>query len=244
MKVPEQVKRLGLVVGVLVAATLLTRFVLIPESLASMDLHRSSAVAREVARPVKFAGSTACQDCHEDAVARKGKSVHRNVACEACHGPAIRHTEDPSAVKPPAPRDRKGCPVCHAYDPSRPTGFPQINPTAHNPVAPCVKCHDPHDPTPPSTPRECSACHAQLERVKSLSSHANLACTTCHRAPEQHRRSPRSARPTKPDAREFCGQCHGKDASVKEVPKVDLAEHHRAFLCWQCHYPHLPEGRT
>lgn len=244
MKIPEQVKRLGLVIGVLVAATLIGRFVLIPKSLVSMDLHWANAVEREMAKPVKYAGATACQECHDDIVATKAKSFHKNLACEVCHGPALQHTEDPTSVKPPAPRDRKFCPVCHAYDPSRPTGFPQVNPTAHNPIKPCVTCHNPHDPTPPATPRECSGCHAQFERMKAASSHANLACTTCHRASEQHRKEPRtSALPSKPDSRAFCGQCHAKDAGRPDAPKVDLATHHRAYLCWQCHYPHLPEGR-
>ena len=49
------------------------------------------------------------------------------------------------------------------------------------------------------------------------------------------------------EAREFCGKCHGagvaaKDAP-KEAPKIDLAAHGGRYLCWECHYPHLPEGR-
>jgi hypothetical protein len=147
------------------------------------------------------------------------------------------------AVKPPAPRDRKFCPVCHAYDASRPTGFPQINPTVHNPLKPCIACHNPHDPTPPQTPRACSACHAQIERTKAVSSHALLVCTTCHTVSEQHKKAPRTALPTKPQTREFCAKCHGKDSPQKEPPKIDVTTHGTPYLCWQCHYPHLPEGR-
>ncbi|MBI1963401.1 MAG: hypothetical protein HYS37_08510 [Candidatus Rokubacteria bacterium] len=247
MRIPEQVNRLAIVVGVLVAVTLLTRFYIIPRSLVSTDLHWTETVRRELAKPVKFAGATACQDCHDDVVTKKARSFHKNVACESCHGPAVRHAEDPGAVKPPAPRDRKFCPVCHAYDPSRPTGFPQINPTAHNPLKACIACHKPHDPVPPTVPRECSACHAQIERTKAVSSHALIGCTTCHRAPERHKSAPRAALPSKPEAREFCGTCHGagtaaKDAP-KEAPRVDVSTHGGRNLCWECHYPHLPEGR-
>jgi len=245
MNVPEQVKRLGLVVGVIVVGVLLTRFYLLPRSLVSTELQRASTAARWSAWPAKFAGSETCQACHEDVAARKSKGFHKNLACEGCHGPAVKHAEDPSAVKPSAPRDRKFCPVCHAYDASRPTGFPQINPVAHNPLKPCIACHNPHDPVPPRTPTACAACHAQIERVKAVSSHALLQCTTCHTVPERHKTAPRSALPSKPETREFCAKCHGKDATlVKEAPRIDLSTHGGAFRCWECHYPHLPGERT
>jgi hypothetical protein len=132
--------------------------------------------------------------------------------------------------------------VCHAYDRSRPTGFPQINPASHNPDLPCITCHNPHDPVPPEVPQECSACHAQIARTKAVSRHASLACTTCHEVSEQHKVSPRSALPGKPQTREFCGQCHAGGAGDSPVPQIDLATHGSHYLCWQCHYPHMPEG--
>jgi DnaJ-class molecular chaperone len=237
-----------IVLAILVGATLLVRFVIIPRALVSTDLHWAETTQRELAKPVKFAGASACQDCHNDVATTKAKSFHKNVSCESCHGPAVKHTEDPGAVKPPAPRDRKFCPVCHAYDPSRPTGFPQINPTAHNPLKACISCHKPHDPVPPTVPRECSACHAQIERTKAISSHALIACTSCHKAPDRHKTAPRVAPPSKPETREFCGTCHGAGTAAKEAPKeapkVDVSTHGGRNLCWECHYPHLPEGRT
>jgi hypothetical protein len=243
VKIPEQVKRLGVVIGVLIAVTVLGRFVLVPRELVARDLHVAATVARETAHPIKFAGVVACAQCHEDILAKKAKSFHKNVACEVCHGPSAKHADDPGTVKPPAPRDRKFCPVCHTYDPARPTGFPQINPATHNPTDPCIKCHEPHDPVPPTTPRECSACHAQIESAKALSSHAKLECTTCHKAPPTHKTSPRAALPSIPQSRQFCAGCHGKEAANKEAPKIDVGEHGAPFMCWECHYPHLPEGR-
>ncbi len=243
MRIPEQIQRLAIVTAVIIGGVLLVRFVLIPPSLISDDLHRSSTIQRELAKPIKFAGSTACQDCHDDVSTRVRKGYHKNLSCEGCHGPEARHAENPMEVKPFAPRDRKFCPLCHGYDPSRPTGFPQINPTAHNPVKPCITCHNPHDPVPMTTPQECSACHAQIQRTKAVSSHALLQCTTCHSVPAQHKKAPRSALPSKPDTRAFCGTCHGKEATQKDAPKIDVSTHGGRFLCWQCHYPHLPEGR-
>jgi hypothetical protein len=241
MRIPEQVQRLGVVIGVLVAVVIVARFFLIPPSLVARELHRTAAVEREIAKTPKFAGTDACRGCHEDVANTKDRGYHRALACEGCHGAALKHADDPGATKPTVNRDRKLCPACHAYDEARPTGFPQINPVSHNPVKPCVTCHSPHDPAPPVVPTECSACHAQIERTKAVSSHALLACTTCHTAPEQHKKTPRTARPTKPQTREFCGTCHASGA--KGAPRVDLATHGGRERCWQCHYPHMPEGR-
>ena len=246
MKVPEQVRRLGIVIAIVVGAVVAARFYVIPRTLLATDLHWTAAMDRQKAVPVRFAGAVACADCHSDVADKKGASFHRNLSCEGCHGPAAAHAEDPSSGTPTVARDRKLCPTCHEYDRSRPTGFAQVNVTAHNPLKACVSCHNPHDPTPPSVPKECSACHAQIERTKSVSRHALLECATCHEATPAHRSSPRTALPTKPRTREFCGQCHGAGVAAAkapaEAPRVDLATHGGRNLCWECHYPHMPEG--
>jgi hypothetical protein len=239
MKVPEQIKRLAVVLFVIIAAVLLTWF-LVPASVVDRRIQQESTVKRVTSTPIQFAGTAVCGECHDDETAKKKKGFHKGLSCETCHGPALKHVEDPGTVKPFAPRERKFCPLCHAYDPSRPTGFPQINPTIHNPLKPCITCHNPHDPEPPNIPRECSACHAEIARTKALSRHALLACTTCHTVPTQHKQAPRSVRPTKPEAREFCAKCHDKGSTQKAAPKVDAATHGGRYLCWQCHYPHMP----
>jgi hypothetical protein len=250
-RIPEQLKRIGIVTIIIVGGVLLAR-ALVPASLVDRRIHKASTVEREIAKPVQFAGTATCVECHEDQNAKKKTGYHRNLACETCHGPAAKHADDPTSVKPFAPRDRKFCPLCHAYDASRPTGFPQINPTAHNPLKPCIACHNAHDPTPPRVPQECSACHAEIARTKAVSSHALLSCTTCHTAPARHRQYPRSVSPTKPETREFCGTCHDKatrpDKKVlpafERAPKVDMTNHGGRYLCWQCHYPHMPGGEA
>jgi DnaJ-class molecular chaperone len=136
---------------------------------------------------------------------------------------------------------REFCVRCHAYSPSRPTGFPQINPATHNPLKACTLCHNPHDPKPPHAPQECQACHGEIARTKALSPHVQLECTTCHTVPAEHKVEPRIVRATIPADREFCGRCHGMDAPVKGTPKIDILMHGEKYLCWQCHYPHMPE---
>ena len=244
---PEQVKRLSLVIAIVAIGTLVLRFAVLPESVVSNTLHWAQAAEREASKPVKFAGASECQTCHDELSAKKGQGFHKGVACETCHGPASSHTADPSAAKPALPRDRAVCSTCHAYDPSRPTGFPQINPTTHNPLKACVSCHNPHVPQPPQTPKACAACHAQIERVKAASRHSLVECTVCHTTSQQHKVSPRSAPPSKPLDRMFCATCHGTGVAVKnapkEAPKIDAATHGGTYACWECHHPHQPEGR-
>lgn len=237
--IPESLRRLSVVFVILVGGFLLVRAIL-PPSLKSTELHVSTTIERETAKPVRHAGSNACADCHDEFNVKKG-GYHRNLSCETCHGPAIEHVENPTETKPNLPKMREFCVRCHAFDPSRPTGFPQINPAAHNPLQPCVKCHNPHDPKPPHVPQECQACHAEIARTKAISPHVMLECTTCHTVPTEHKVTPRLVRATTPSEREFCGKCHRKDSEVKETPKIDLATHGEKYLCWQCHYPHMPE---
>jgi predicted CXXCH cytochrome family protein len=135
------------------------------------------------------------------------------------------------------------CLFCHGYLPSRPTGFPQIVERTHNPTGACINCHDPHDPTPPEVPGACSACHNQIVRTKSVSHHAPLPCETCHTVPAEHRSDPRRTLAGKPSDRALCAGCHDNEAeSSPEIPRIDSETHGGQYLCWQCHYPHFPEG--
>ncbi len=239
---PQQVPRL-LAVFVLAAAGLIgARYYLVPETFGDVGHYRAAAVDSIVAYKKKYAGHQECALCHGPITQRRLSSNHRGVACEVCHGPAADHVAAPMNVKPPAPRERGFCPLCHAYNPSRPTGFPQIDPVGHNPLTPCISCHDPHQPEPPVVPEECSACHGQIARQKAVSHHATLPCTTCHDAPEEHKTTPRAVRVSKPAERSFCGSCHATDApSPPRIPRIDLRTHEEQYRCWQCHYPHYPE---
>ena len=238
-KIPEQIVRLSIVFILLIGAFSWI-WLILPPSFKERKLQWAAATEREQSREVKYAGATICGACHVSEYNLKKTGYHQSLSCETCHGPAKAHTRNPVAVKPEIPQGRNFCPLCHAYDPSRPMGFPQINPVAHNPMKPCITCHNPHDPKPPQTPQSCTACHQSIMRAKAVSPHALLECTTCHTAPEAHRVDPLSAQVTKPSTREFCGQCHSKDSKVPGPPKINLASHHEKYLCWQCHYPHMP----
>lgn len=241
---PQQLTRLLIVFGVLITALFAARHKLTPKTFGEKGHYRAAALQTVKATPVRYAGREACQPCHSDIFDIHSTGRHQTVACEVCHGPAAAHTESPTDNQLPAPRKRAYCPLCHGYNPSRPTGFPQIDPQTHNPVKPCITCHNPHHPEPPHVPADCSACHAEIARTKAVSRHALLACTQCHETPVKHKVTPTLFHPEKPRTRAFCGRCHAKDAnSPKEIPRVDIETHGGGrYLCWQCHYPHLPEG--
>jgi ribosomal protein S27AE len=240
--VPQQVPRLIVVFGLLAAGLLVARRFLVPETFGERGHYRAAAVDTIITHKKKYAGHQECALCHGSIQQKRLASNHRGVACETCHGPGAAHAANPVDTKPTIPRQREFCQRCHAYNPSRPTGFPQIDPVAHNPLKPCMTCHDPHAPEPPVVPGACAACHGQIARQKAVSHHANVPCTTCHKAPEQHKTEPRLARPTKPVERNFCGSCHAEDApSPREIPRINLSTHNPRYVCWQCHYPHYPE---
>ena len=246
MKVPEQLTRLGAVIAGIVAIVLLLRFFVLPESMFSAQPHQAATVARQAALPVRYAGMTACRNCHEDQYGAKLAGSHRSIGCENCHGPAAAHVanKDDAAATPPKPRDREFCLGCHGFLASRPDGFPQVVGQEHNGRKRCVVCHDAHDPAPDEAPRDCERCHGRIARIKALSTHAQLACTDCHQVSEQHLLTPRAALPARPGARVDCARCHDTSATEPTAAKerVDFGSHGRAYACSQCHYEHLQEG--
>lgn len=243
-RLPEQVTRLVILAIAAIAMLILVRNILIPSDFGKYGHFRASAVDELAAQEVRYAGHEVCYDCHDEEVETKSQGYHRNVACEVCHGPAAAHVEDDESAELRVPRERGYCPLCHEYLPSRPTGFPQIVSATHNPRKACVSCHNPHDPKPPETPKECEACHATIARTKSLSHHVDVPCVRCHETPEEHKVSPRLVFPGKPSSREFCGGCHARGGSGPAgIPKIDIVTHGERYVCWQCHYPHLPEAR-
>jgi hypothetical protein len=253
-KLPDQVVRIAIIFAIGLTALVIARQKFVPESFGEIGHYRADAVDLVASQEVHYAGWQSCAMCHVEETEKKLASYHRSLSCEICHGPAQGHAEDPVEVNPIIDRKREMCLSCHGYLASRPTGFPQILELQHNPMQACVKCHNPHDPTPPHVPGACSACHAHIARTKAISHHHALDCETCHSTPPEHRESPRLYFPNKPRTREFCGQCHGVgaediserlgiDLSKYHIPQVDLEAHGNTYLCWQCHYPHFPEGR-
>ncbi len=242
-----QLSRLAIVFVLLISGYIAARYLLVPETFGDLGHYRAASIDDIVAQPIKYTGHEICFECHDDIFEIKQASYHKDVNCEVCHGPGIEHVEDEDLeILPPAPRERGFCPLCHEYNPSRPTGFPQIEVISHNPGEPCITCHNSHDPTPLNVPEECSACHGLIARIKAVSHHAPLPCEQCHETDEEHKISPRLVRSGLPLARETCEGCHAQGAVSPieglEPPPIDLYAHYDTTqMCWQCHYPHRPE---
>lgn len=240
---PQQVRPLLLAFALVIAAFFVGRYLFMPKTFGQFGHYRGAAVDEIEALPTAYAGFQACADCHDDIFVDRAKSHHRSISCETCHGPAAAHIENPDEHKPIVPMSRDFCPLCHGYNISRPTGFPQVVAERHNPGQPCQSCHDPHNPVLPNAPSECSACHRNIYNVKLTSHHASLACTECHTVPSEHFTQPKMTAAEKPRDRSVCGKCHDEaGAGDREIPKINLQTHGGRYLCWECHYPHYPEA--
>jgi hypothetical protein len=242
-KIPQQLRPLILLFGLMIAGLITARYLLVPESFGDYGHYRADAVTEIAELPNAYAGYQACAECHSDIIDKRAGSHHRGLACETCHGPAAAHAEAPDEVTPPAPRDRTFCPVCHGYNASRPSGFPQVIATRHNPGKPCMSCHDPHAPTTPEAVKECGACHRDIVNQKSVSAHTDLPCSQCHEVPAEHFTQPRVMLAHKPTENAVCGVCHDASGSAAPgTPTVEIQIHSGRYRCWDCHYPHFPEA--
>lgn len=242
--VPHQLVPLIVLFVVLIGVLVVARQLFVPETFGQYGHYRAASVDEVAALPMAYAGYRACLACHDDIYQKKQLSLHAGLACETCHGAAAAHANGESEELPYVPRGRDHCQLCHGFNPARPTGFPQILPDMHNPGAACIGCHDSHSPRLTGTGGECSACHRMIANQKAVSTHATLNCTDCHTVPVDHSTQPRLVRAIKPTTAATCGRCHAKESSAAaEVIRIDMTDHGGRYLCWECHYPHLPEAR-
>jgi hypothetical protein len=142
----------------------------------------------------RFAGQALCTSCHAPEAAAQDASIHVNVSCEDCHGPAAAHSSSAAAARAAVlTKPTSGmCVTCHAATAGRPTTFPQVDPARHYSGGQCLRCHDPHSivavrPPPVSHPLEnlpeCTTCHAP-DGLKEIPTGHELVgdaiCLSCH----------------------------------------------------------------
>jgi predicted CXXCH cytochrome family protein len=125
---------------------LVIQTLLVPKGFGEYGHYRSGALADNQARPLAHAGHAACRQCHgaEADALKAGK--HASVACEACHGPLGRHSEDSKANKAVRPDGRTLCLRCHVANVAKPGTFPQVDVADHSPEGSCIDCHVAHSP--------------------------------------------------------------------------------------------------
>ena len=242
-KIPQQLIPLAVLFPLFIIALMVARSELTPDTFGDLGHYRAAAVADNAGIDITYVGAAVCGDCHDEIEDSKASSHHDPVSCETCHGPGASHIDDPDESTPRIPRSRRHCQLCHEYNQSRPSGFPQILPDQHNPGKPCIECHDPHKPVLPHTPGDCGACHRVIVLQKSVSHHASLECTRCHAVSPEHVSTPRAVQAGKPGSNDLCSECHGQgSAESSGIPQIDVASHAGRYHCWDCHYPHFPEA--
>jgi DmsE family decaheme c-type cytochrome len=156
-----------------------------------------------------YAGTEACQLCHEDIANAFAKSPHHIVdgdkkrgwegkACEACHGPGQKHTESTSAddIRNPA----------------------KLAAAATDRI--CLTCHL-NQPT-------------HVGRLQSSHAKDQVACTTCHKV---HASPPKLVVRKMDAVNEQCGSCHVSVLAQFQKPYHHRVPE-GAMSCLDCHNPH------
>ena len=122
------------------------RGLFVPKSFGEFGHYRGVALGEIAAQPVSYAGHEVCEGCHDGILQVKRVGRHARVACETCHGPQARHTEDPGNIVPLKLDTAVLCPRCHEASYSKPMDFPQVHAAEHSSDIPCDTCHEPHSP--------------------------------------------------------------------------------------------------
>jgi hypothetical protein len=141
-----------------------------------------------------FAGQAICTSCHALEAGAQDASIHINVSCEGCHGPAAAHASSATAARATVLTEPTSeiCVTCHAATAGRPMTFPQIDPTGHFSGGECLRCHDPHSVVavrPPTVSHplanlpQCTTCHSPDGLKKIPTGHeivGDSICLSCH----------------------------------------------------------------
>jgi hypothetical protein len=88
----------------------------------------------------------------------------------------------------------------------------------------------------------CFECHQDVEDLKKEDVHSEIHCETCHGTGQKHVLSGEAKDILKPAGREFCGNCHAKNAAkpLGAIVQVDVDKHNTGKNCTECHNPHQP----
>jgi len=174
---------------------------LVPETFGQFGFYRGAALDDAKAMPVRYAGSSACVECHGDEVALHDKDAHGSVQCETCHGPGTQHIKD-NDVKMPLANAKDDCLICHRRMDARPGSFPQVEWQEHflfvgvsNSATACVACHSGHEPLFMDRDmrkarlhpliNQCSDCHlglADMTLPRDTAHPQIFQCDYCHPA--------------------------------------------------------------
>ena len=144
---PKQLTRLFLVFLVFISLFLVARHFLVPESFGKYGHYRADALKDNQAHEIKYVDKSECANCHFAEDSLKSTGAHKNLNCQACHGPGNLHIEDPTTNVLIKPTERAFCGKCHSKNAARSEkNIKQQDISKHNVDNKCVECHNPHNP--------------------------------------------------------------------------------------------------
>jgi len=200
----------------------------------------------------EYADADICATCHEEQAQALAGTQHgkrafgqlSEVACQACHGPAATHVEDPTIeenqpkVTAMGPRDiAERCQGCHAGSGHM---FWQGGRHAEAGVT-CTDCHSIHAPVSDygqlKTQRlmdTCFGCHKDVRTDSMRASHhpvreGRITCVDCH---DPHG-TPNDNNIATPSVNEKCYECHAEKRGPFLWEHAPVRE-----SCLTCHTPH------
>jgi len=142
-----QLKRPLILLCTIIVIFLITRYFIKPKGFGEKGFYRVQTLDECQVDSAKYVGSNICFDCHDDIVALKDSSEHKNLNCEVCHGPGFKHVETGEAADIVKPVGREYCGWCHSQNAARPSNLiKQVDIKEHNVENNCVECHNPHAP--------------------------------------------------------------------------------------------------
>lgn len=168
---PQQINRLIFAFVIFIILFLILHLVLKPESFGEFGDYRGKAIHENTMKELHYAGSDSCAKCHEDILKEKFLGFHKQLKCEVCHGPGLKHAlfieqvntaQIPDSLILYKPTERKDCAICHQlnaarikiqFDTINTSMIHQINVIDHNLMDidtkveyKCIECHNPHQP--------------------------------------------------------------------------------------------------
>ncbi len=137
---------LGVLLVVAIGLFVLLRAAVVPAGFGVYGHYRAGAIDDNRAHAISFAGQAECLYCHDTQVEARQGGRHRNISCEACHGPQAKHAVSEGKEKPVHREITALCFSCHEKDAAKAAVYPQVVRAEHYSGVKCNDCHQPHKP--------------------------------------------------------------------------------------------------
>src|SRR5579862_2843640 len=224
-----------------------------PVGAGAQDKQAATSQAPATNLPPGYAGSEACETCHEAEVNKFSANPHarmalrhgdKGITCENCHGPGQAHIDaggDATKIfqfsKASAKEVDEKCLSCHA------TAHPNFERSAHGEAAVgCIGCHSIHKSGSEeyllklSQPKLCYTCHTDVKPAFAQPFHHKvdeglINCSDCH---DPHGTFKVKGLKSSVAGDAVCVKCHSEAAGpfVYEHPPI------KTEGCQSCHFPH------